>query len=61
MELRPIGALPAHAWYQDMADFAQRLSDDAAGRRLSRTIQGKGAFRRFQNELYEEYTGLLPI
>lgn len=43
-----------------MADFADRLSDDAAGRRLTRAITGKGAFRRFKNELYEEFPQLLP-
>jgi hypothetical protein len=43
-----------------MADFADRLSDEAAGRRLTRAIAGKGAFRRFKNALYEEFPELLP-
>jgi hypothetical protein len=43
-----------------MADFADRLSNEAAGRRLARAIAGKGAFRRFKNALYEEFPGLLP-
>ncbi|MEU5942159.1 UPF0158 family protein [Micromonospora sp. NPDC047548] len=43
-----------------MADFAERVSDEAAGRRLARAIQGKGAFRRFRDELHEEYPHLLP-
>jgi hypothetical protein len=43
-----------------MADFADRISDDIAGRRLARAIQGKGAFRRFKAELHEEYPQLLP-
>ncbi|WP_200216777.1 UPF0158 family protein [Micromonospora coerulea] len=43
-----------------MADFADRISDAAAGRRVGRAIQGKGAFRRFKNELHEEYPHLLP-
>ena len=60
VDLTLIDALPSYVWYQDLADFAQRLSDDAAGRRLARAIQGKGAFRRFKNELYEEYPELLP-
>ena len=38
-----------------MADFAEGVSDDAAKRRLARAIRGKGAFRRFRDELYEEY------
>lgn len=43
-----------------MADFAERISDERAGRRLARAIRGKGAFRRFKDELYEEYPQLLP-
>ena len=43
-----------------MADFAERVSDERAGRRLTRAIQGKGAFRRFKDELHEEYPELLP-
>ena len=43
-----------------MADFAEGISDERAGRRLSRAIRGKGAFRRFKDELYEEYPELLP-
>ena len=30
------------------------------GSRLARAIQGKGAFRRFKDQLHEEYPGLLP-
>ncbi|MFG3701896.1 UPF0158 family protein [Micromonospora sp. NPDC047620] len=30
------------------------------GRRLARATQVRGAFRRFKNELYEEYPYLLP-
>lgn len=44
-----------------MADFAERVSDDAAGRRLGRAIRGKGAFRRFKAELFEEYPDLVPV
>lgn len=42
-----------------MADFAESISDATAGRRLAGAIQGKGAFRRFKNELYSEYPELL--
>ena len=31
-----------------------------AARRLARAIQGKGAFRRFRDELHDEYPDLLP-
>jgi hypothetical protein len=38
-----------------MADFAEAITDERAGRRLLRAIQGKDAFRRFKDELHEEY------
>ncbi len=38
-----------------MADFAETITDERAGRRLARAIQGKGAFRRFKDELHEGY------
>lgn len=60
LDLTPIDPLPSYVWYQDMADFAEGLSSDAAGRRLARAIQGKGAFRWFKNALYEEFPELLP-
>lgn len=40
--------------------FAEQISDERTQRRLTRAIQGKGAFRRFKNELHEEYPQLLP-
>jgi hypothetical protein len=43
-----------------MADFAEGISDERAGRRLARAIDGRGAFRRFKAELREEYPDLLP-
>jgi len=43
-----------------MADFAAGVSDDRAARRLARAIQGRGAFRRFKDELHEEHPELLP-
>lgn len=51
LDLVGIDPLPSYVWYQDMADFAERISDAAAGRGLARAIQGRGAFRRFKNEL----------
>lgn len=56
-----IDPLPSWVWYQDMADFAEAITDERAGRRLGRAIQGKGAFRRFKDELHEEYPDLLPV
>jgi hypothetical protein len=55
----PIHPLPSYVWYQDMADFAERISDDVAGRELLRAIHGKGAFRRFKNELHQDHPDLL--
>jgi hypothetical protein len=60
LDLVVIDPLPSWVWYQDMADFTDGITDERAGRRLARSIQGKGAFRRFKDELHEEYPGLLP-
>ena len=35
LDLILIDPLPSYVWYQDMADFADGISDRAAGRRLS--------------------------
>jgi hypothetical protein len=56
-----IEPLPPHVWYQDMADFANGISDERAGRRLARAIEGKGAFRRFRDELHRADPGLLQV
>jgi hypothetical protein len=45
LDLVVIDPLPSWVWYQDMADFADGITDERAGRRLARAIQGKGAFR----------------
>jgi hypothetical protein len=60
LDLSCIDPLPSYIWHRDMADFADQLSDERAGRRLARAIQGRGAFRRFKDELHEEYPQLLP-
>lgn len=60
-DLKPIDPFPSYVWYQDMADFAERLCDDAAAQRLARAIQGQGAFRRLKDELYEGFPELLPV
>ena len=59
LDLILIDPLPSYVWYQDMVDFAEGISDRAAGRDLSRALNGKGAFRRFRNELYERHPGLI--
>ncbi len=60
LDLIAIDPLPSYVWYQDMVDFADGISDRATGERLSYTLQGKGAFRRFKNELYERHPDLIP-
>ncbi len=59
LDLIPIDPIPSYVWYQDMADFAEGLSDGAARRRLARALQGRGAFRRFKSELYEHLPELI--
>jgi hypothetical protein len=59
LDLVPVDPLPSYVWYQDMADFANGVSDEGAARRLARALDGKGAFRRFKRELYEEYPELV--
>jgi hypothetical protein len=60
LDLVCIDPLPSYIWYQDMADFAEGISDERARRRLARAIDGKFPFRRFKDELHEEYPHLLP-
>jgi hypothetical protein len=60
LDLVCIDPLPSYIWYQDMADFAEGISDERAGRSLARAIQGRGAFRRFKDRLHEDYPHLLP-
>ena len=59
LDLVLIDPLPSYVWYQDMVDFTHGISDRAAGERLSRSLQGKGAFRRFKNELYQRHPELI--
>jgi hypothetical protein len=60
LDLVCIDPLPSWVWYQDMADFAEAITDERTGRRLARAIKGRGAFRRFKDELHEEHPDLLP-
>jgi hypothetical protein len=53
LDLILIEPLPPHVWFQDMADFADGISDRAAARRLTEFLQGRGAFRRCKNQLYQ--------
>jgi len=59
LDLISIDPLPPHVWYQDMVDFAEGISDRDIGERLRRSLEGKGAFRRFKNELYQRQPELI--
>jgi Uncharacterised protein family (UPF0158) len=61
LDLIAIDALPSYVWYEDMVDFIDLLGDEQTGRRLSRAIAGKGAFRRFRDELHQEYEDLVAV
>lgn len=59
LDLIAIDPLPAFVWFQDMADFAEGVSDLEAGRDLTQSLKGRGAFRRFKNQLYEHHPELI--
>jgi hypothetical protein len=60
LDLVAIDPLPSSVWYRDMVEFVEGISDDTAGQRLGRAINGRGAFRRFKDALYEQYPDLVP-
>ncbi len=59
LDLIPVDPLPSYVWYQDMADFADGISDRAASRRLTQSLQGRGVFRRFKTQLYAHHPELI--
>jgi hypothetical protein len=59
LDLIPIDALPSYVWFQDMADFAEGISDRKAGRDLTQSLMGRGVFRRFKNQIYEHHPELV--
>jgi hypothetical protein len=56
-----IEPIPTREWYQDMADFIDEIPDERAAMRLARAIRGRGAFRRFRDELYNGYPELVTL
>lgn len=56
-----IGSLSSREWYLDMADFAAGIDVAGASTALQRALEGRGAFRRFRNVLYDQYEGLVPL
>ena len=59
LDLSSVDPLPSYVWFQDMTDFAEGISNRAAGRRLSESLHGRGVFRRFKNLVYEHYPELI--
>ena len=59
LDLILIDPLASYVWFQDMADFAAGISDTAASRHLMQSLQGRGAFRRFKNDLYQHHPELI--
>ncbi len=45
--------LPSHEAYQDLRDFVAQVPDRRARDLLGRAIEGRGAFRRFKDTLFE--------
>lgn len=52
-DLIGIEPLPSHESYDDLADFTARVRDPRAHDLLERAIEGRGAFRRFKDTLFE--------
>lgn len=48
-----VAPLPSHEAYQDLSDFVARVPDRRARDLLGRAIEGRGAFRRFKDTLFE--------
>lgn len=48
-----VDPIPTHEAYADMADFAALVPSARLRERLERAIQGRGAFRRFKDVVYE--------
>lgn len=49
----PLGGAGSHEAYADMEDFAAVVADQAVARRLADALEGRGAFRRFRNVVYD--------
>ena len=48
-----IHPIPSEEAYRDMQDFVERVDDPRAADLLERAIEGRGAFRRFKDTLFE--------
>ncbi len=52
-DLVAIASTPSDEGYQDLVDFSTRVRDHRARDLLMRAIEGRGAFRRFKDTLFE--------
>ena len=48
-----VSPLPSHEAYEDLRDFVAQVPERRARDLLSRAIEGRGAFRRFKDTLFE--------
>src|SRR5205823_7198551 len=48
-----VDPVPSYEGYNDMVDFIGRVPDRRAADLLGRAIEGRGAFRRFKDTLFE--------
>lgn len=55
----PVGGGSSRAAYEDMEGFAAALADRRLGQRLERSLEGKGAFRRFRDVMYREADAII--
>jgi hypothetical protein len=51
--LVPVDPLPSSVGYADMQDFIEKVRDRRTHDLLQRAIEGRGAFRRFKDTLFE--------
>ena len=58
-EIIVIDSTPSGPRYRDMVDFINRVGDARSAEQLARAIRGKGAFRRFGNELHWRHEQLI--
>lgn len=52
-DLLRVESLPSSEGYQDMVDFIELVPESRPADLLSRAIEGRGAFRRFKDTLFE--------
>ncbi|MDO5628104.1 MAG: UPF0158 family protein [Mobilicoccus sp.] len=53
-EYTRVDPLPSRVWWQDMADFAEGVSNQRHRDMLEQALSGRGAFRRFKDAVYRD-------